>query len=141
MTEMKKSEEKVTAKEEAVKAGAKVSEKAEEVKAPAAKKAAAPKKAAAKETPKKSLLASVKKDAPAKKSKKDKNEKPGMIARAKKYLGSIRSEMKRVVWPSKKELINYSVAVIVSLIVVGVVIAALDAVISEGLVLFSGLRG
>ena len=44
---MKKSEEKVTAKEEAEKAGAKVSEKAEEVKAPAVKKAAAPKKAAA----------------------------------------------------------------------------------------------
>ena len=109
--------------------------------APASSAKAEPKKAAAKETPKKSLLASVKKDTPAKKSKKDKNEKPGMIARAKKYLGSIRSEMKRVVWPSKKELINYSVAVIVSLIVVGVVIAALDAVISEGLVLFSGLRG
>ena len=57
MTEMKKSEEKVTAKEEAVKAGAKVSEKAEEVKAPAAKKAAAPKKAAAKkETAKKETI-------------------------------------------------------------------------------------
>lgn len=54
---MKKSEEKVTAKEEAVKAGAKVSEKAEEVKAPAAKKAAAPKKAAAKkETAKKETI-------------------------------------------------------------------------------------
>ena len=57
MTEMKQSEEKVTAKEEAVKAGAKVSEKAEEVKAPAAKKAAAPKKAAAKkETAKKETI-------------------------------------------------------------------------------------
>lgn len=74
-------------------------------------------------------------------TKKDKkNAKPGMFARAKKYIGSIRTEMRRVVWPSKKELVNYSVAVIVSLIVVGVVIAVLDAVIGEGLVLFSGLR-
>lgn len=57
MTEMKKSEEKVTAKEEAVKTGAKVSEKAEEVKAPAVKKAAAPKKTAAKkETAKKETI-------------------------------------------------------------------------------------
>ena len=54
MTEMKKSEERVTAKEETTKTGAKVSEKAEEVKAPAVKKTAVPKKAAAKkETAKK----------------------------------------------------------------------------------------
>ena len=75
------------------------------------------------------------------KAKAKKNAKPGMIARAKKYLGSVRSEMKRVTWPSKQELINYSLAVCASLIVVGIVIAGLDMLISEGLVLFSGLRG
>ena len=109
------------------------------------KKAAGKKAAAAQAEPKKSIfnksLASTKKDAPAKKSAKDKNAKPGLITRAKKYLGSIRSEMKRVVWPSKKELINYSVAVVVSLVVVGIVIAALDVVIGEGLLVLSGLRG
>lgn len=83
-----------------------------------------------------------KKDAaPAKKAKAKKNEKPGFIARTKNYMRSVKSEMKRVVWPSKKELINYSVAVCVSLIVVGVAIALLDMLIGEGLVLFSGLRG
>ena len=82
-----------------------------------------------------------KKDAaPAKKAKK-KNEKPGFFARIKNYFRSVKSEMKRVVWPSKKELINYSVTVCVSLIVVGVVIALLDMLIGEGLVLFSSLRG
>ena len=50
MTEIKKSEEKVTAKEDAAKTGTKAAEKAAEVKAPAAKKAAAPKKTAAKKT-------------------------------------------------------------------------------------------
>lgn len=75
------------------------------------------------------------------KAKAKKNAKPGMISRAKKYLGSVRSEMKRVTWPSKQELINYSLAVCASLIVVGIVIAGLDMIISEGLVLFSGLRG
>ena len=64
-----------------------------------------------------------------------------MFTRIKKYFGSVRSEMKRCVWPTKKELINYSVAVCVSLIVVGVAIALVDAVISQGLVLFAGLRG
>lgn len=72
---------------------------------------------------------------------KDKNKKPGLFARIKKYFSSVRSEMKRVVWPSKKELINYSVTVCVSLIVVGVVIALLDAGIGQALVAFSGLRG
>ena len=75
-----------------------------------------------------------------KKAAKAKDAKPGIIARSKKYISSVRSEM-RVVWPSKKELVNYSIAVIVSLIVVGVVIAGLDALISGGLVVFSGLRG
>lgn len=99
-----------------------------------ASKASAKKVDAKKAAPKKASSAQ-------KATKKDKkNAKPGMFARAKKYIGSIRTEMRRVVWPSKKELVNYSVAVIVSLIVVGVVIAVLDAVIGEGLVLFSGLR-
>ena len=70
-----------------------------------------------------------------------KNAKPGVFARIKSYFGSVRSEMKRVTWPSKKELVNYTVAVIVSLVVIGVAIALLDAVISQGLVLVSGLRG
>ncbi len=77
----------------------------------------------------------------AKATKAKKNAKPGFFGRIKKYLGSVRTEMRRVTWPSKKELFNYSVAVCISLIVVGVVIAALDMVIGEGLALFSGLRG
>lgn len=68
-------------------------------------------------------------------------KKPGFIARAKAYMASVRSEMKRVVWPTKNELVNYTIAVCASLVVVGVAIALLDIVISEGLVLFASLRG
>ena len=93
------------------------------------------KKAVAKAAPKKET-------APVKKvDKAKKTAKPGPFKRLSAYLKSVRSEMKRVVWPTRKELINYSVAVCASLIVVGVVIALLDLVIGEGLVLFSGLRG
>jgi len=78
------------------------------------------------------------KKAVAKKSEKaaksKKNEKPGFFA-------SVKSEMKRVTWPDKKELVNYSVVVCASLVVVGVVIALLDAGFGEALALFSGLRG
>lgn len=74
-------------------------------------------------------------------SKKAKNAKPTFLGRIKNYFTAVKTEMRRVVWPSKQELVNYSVAVVVSLIVVGVVIAVLDLVIGEGLVLFAGLRG
>ena len=81
----------------------------------------------------------------AKKAVAKKNEKaakkPGFFARTKKYFASVKSEMKRVTWPDKKELVNYSVVVCASLIVVGVVIALLDAGFGEALALFSGLRG
>ena len=77
----------------------------------------------------------------AKKAVAKKNEKPGFFARTKKYFASVKSEMKRVTWPDKKELVNYSVVVCASLVVVGVVIALLDAGFGEALALFSGLRG
>ncbi len=69
-----------------------------------------------------------------------KDAKPGFFAGI-KNLGSVRTELRRVTWPSKKELVNYSVAVCASLVVVGVIIAVLDMGISEGLALFAGLRG
>ena len=75
------------------------------------------------------------------KAAKSRKNKPGFFARTKKYFASVKSEMKRVTWPDKKELVNYSVVVCASLIVVGVVIALLDAGFGEALALFSGLRG
>lgn len=47
-------------------------------------------------------------------AKSKKNEKPGFFARTKKYFASVKSEMKRVTWPDKKELVNYSVVVCAS---------------------------
>lgn len=108
----------------------KKSKKKEPQKAAKAKSAATDSKVDAKKT-----VAKSKASKPAKKAT------PGFIARVTKPLKSIRSEMKRVTWPSRKELLNYSVVVCVSLVVVGVVIAVLDAIIGGGLVLLSGLRG
>lgn len=75
------------------------------------------------------------------KAKAKKDAKPGFFARIKKYFSSVRSEMKRVTWPSKKELINLSLVVCASLIVVGLVIAALDALVGQVLFFISGFRG
>lgn len=69
------------------------------------------------------------------------DKKPGFFGRIKNYLGAVRSEMRRVVWPSKEELRSYSVAIIGMLIVFGVVIWLVDSGIVAALVGFTGLRG
>jgi preprotein translocase subunit SecE len=78
-------------------------------------------------------------DKPAKAEKKEK--KPGFFSKVKAYFHDVRTEMHRVVWPSKKELLNYTVAVVAMLIVFGVVIWLLDTGIVAALVGYSGLRG
>ena len=77
-----------------------------------------------------------------KKPEKDKasNKKPGPFKRLRNYLGDVRSEMRRVVWPSKAELKSYSVAIIAMLIVFGVIIWLVDSGVVAALVGFTGLR-
>lgn len=67
--------------------------------------------------------------------------KPGFFARIKQYFVDVRSEMKRVVWPSRTELSNYTVGVICMLIVFGVCVWLVDTGIVAMLVAFSSLRG
>ncbi len=103
---------------------------------------AQPQKAAAQQKPAAPAPAKASaKKAAQKKAKAKKGGKPGVFARVKSYLGAVKTEMHRVSWPTRQELVSYSVVVIVSLVVVGVVIAGLDTVISQALVLLSGLRG
>ena len=63
-----------------------------------------------------------------------------VFKRLRNYLGAVRSEMRRVVWPSKAELKSYSVAIIAMLIVFGVIIWLVDSGIVAALVGFTGLR-
>jgi len=42
--------------------------------------------------------------------------KPGIFARIGKYFSDVRTELRRVVWPSRNEVINSSIIVIVTLI-------------------------
>ena len=68
-------------------------------------------------------------------------EHPGPIRRIRNYLGDVRSEMRRVVWPSRGELKSYSVAIIAMLIVFGIVIWLVDSGIVAALIGYTGLRG
>lgn len=78
---------------------------------------------------------------PEKKLEKKLEKKPGVFHRLRNYLGDVRSEMRRVVWPSKEELKSYSVAIVAMLIVFGVVIWLVDSGIVAALVGYTGLRG
>ncbi len=79
------------------------------------------------------------KDKAVAKAKSDK--KPGFFKRIANWFGDVRLEMHRVTWPTKAELTNYSVAVIITLVVFGVILWLVDSGIVAALVGFTGLRG
>ena len=63
----------------------------------------------------------------AKKDKKpEKKSKPGFFARIGKWLKDMKSELKKVQWPTRKQTINNTLIVIGCCIVVGVFIGLFD---------------
>ena len=81
-----------------------------------------------------------KNSSPAKKGA-DKKKKKGLFARMSNYFKDVRVEMHQVVWPSRTELRNYSLAVIAMLVVFGVCVWLVDTGFVAGLVAFTSLRG
>ncbi len=57
------------------------------------------------------------------------------------YFADVRSELRKVTWPTAGELRSYSFAVIATLIVFGIVIWLADTGIVAGLVQYTSLRG
>jgi len=49
------------------------------------------------------------------------------------YLRGVKAELKKVIWPSKKELINYTGVVILISVLVAVVVYVLDLIIHGAL--------
>ena len=60
------------------------------------------------------------------KAKKDKKSKPGIFERASKWLREMKSELKKVQWPSRKQTVNNTMIVIACVIVVGIFIWVFD---------------
>ncbi len=50
-----------------------------------------------------------------------------------RFFKEVKSEMKKVVWPSRKQVIKNTLVVIAAVIIIGVVIWALDMLFSFGL--------
>ena len=65
--------------------------------------------------------------AQAKKDKKpEKNSKPGFFSRIGKWFKELRSELKKVQWPTRKQTVNNTIIVILCCIVVGIFIWLFD---------------
>ena len=71
-------------------------------------------------------------------AKKSKNDKPGFFARVGKWFRDMKSELKKVQWPSRKQTINNTLIVIACVIVVGIFIALFDFIAGEAIGLLIG---
>jgi len=59
-----------------------------------------------------------------------------IFRRIAKFFREVKNELKKVVWPTRKQVTNNTGAVIIAVMVVGAVIWILDLVFSTGLKLF-----
>ncbi len=50
------------------------------------------------------------------------------------YFSEVRSELGRVMWPGRREVINYTIVVLVTLAIVTGLVALLDYLFAEGLI-------
>ena len=73
------------------------------------------------------------KDKPAKKK-----DKPGFFARVARWFREMKSELKKVQWPTRKQTVNNTLIVIACVIVVGIFIALFDFVAGEAIGLLIG---
>ena len=78
----------------------------------------------------------------AKKEKKtEKKSKPGVFARIGKWLKEMKSELKKVQWPTRKQTVNNPLIVIACVLIVGVCIWIFDLVANEAIKAIISLLG
>ena len=78
----------------------------------------------------------------AKKDKKpEKKSKPGPFSRAAKWLKDMKSELKKVQWPTRKQTVNNTLIVIACVVVVGIFIWIFDFIANSAIdLLLTNLR-
>ena len=61
--------------------------------------------------------------------KTDKKQKAGFFKKVTRYFKDLRTEYKKIVWPTKKQVINNTLVVLAVVIILGAFVAGLDAVL------------
>jgi preprotein translocase subunit SecE len=64
-------------------------------------------------------------------AEKKKAEKKGVWKTVTQFLHDVRIELKKVIWPSKQEVINYTAVVLITVTIVTTFILVLDLVLSK----------
>ena len=62
-----------------------------------------------------------------------KAKKPGLFARIGKWFRELKSECRKIVWPTRQQTVNNTLVVTASVVVVGVFIWVLDIVFNLGI--------
>ncbi|MGE4548557.1 MAG: preprotein translocase subunit SecE [Intestinibacillus sp.] len=73
---------------------------------------------------------------PAEKKQADKPvkaKKPSIFSRIEKWFRELKSEIRKIVWPTRKQTTNNSIVVISAILVIGVYIWVLDAICNLGI--------
>lgn len=67
--------------------------------------------------------------------------KPTSWARLGKFLREVRAELRKVAWPNRKELVTYTMVVVVTVLIVAAFLGVVDVVVSELLSLLGRIGG
>ena len=80
------------------------------------------------------------KDTKKEKAKKD-NKKNGKIAKKRRspaaFFKDVISELKKVTWPTKKEIVKYTAAVIVFVLLFAIIVGGVDFLLTEAVALIA----
>ena len=57
-------------------------------------------------------------------------KKAGFLKKITRYFRDLKSEYKKIVWPTKNQIVNNTLVVLAVVIVVGILVAGLDALLS-----------
>ena len=73
----------------------------------------------------------------------DTNKKPNVLVRAvrgiAKWFREMKSELKKVVWPKGKQLVNNTLIVLAAVLIVGIIVCVFDFLAGKGLGLLQDL--
>ncbi len=67
-------------------------------------------------------------------------KKPGLIKRLSRFITETKSELKKAVWPSKKQLLHNTGVILVFIVIVTVILFALDSLFAGGFSLLNKLN-
>lgn len=65
-------------------------------------------------------------------------KKPNFFKKVAAYFRDLRSEFKKVTWPTRKQVVNNTIVVLVMVVLAGIVVGGLDFIFSEGVKLLLG---